>query len=291
MDEIFLEIYETVFSNIRQSNIDVFLCGGASEPQNKSYRDKIKESLADEKLISILYPEDLFTEMLNKKKYDLLTLEKFLANNSDLIIIVCESPGSFTELGAFVNNEMTLEKVVILLHINFKNAKSFIRQGPVEYVKKKNSNNVIFYNNNVDETARKIVKQVRTRFGLWGHKNKKTGFKDLNLITGQFYFIILILFFFERYNIKDLINTIKSIYLSKGYDKKEFDVIHDSAIKRLYKERMIKKELSTNDTEAQYKLTKKGYHYAQNVLSYVDIGTKAQKFNEIRMKILHRLYY
>lgn len=46
--------------------------------------------------------------MLNRKKYDLLTLEKFLASNSDIILIVCESPGSFTELGAFVNNSETL---------------------------------------------------------------------------------------------------------------------------------------------------------------------------------------
>ena len=147
MDTICMEIYENIFSNIQQGNIDVFLCGGASGSETQSYRDKIRDILKDNKSISILYPEDLFTEMLNKKKYDLLTLEKFLANNSDLIVIVCESPGSFAELGAFVNNEMTLKKVVVLLHINFKNTKSFIRQGPVEYVKKKNSNNVIFYDN------------------------------------------------------------------------------------------------------------------------------------------------
>ena len=89
MDKICLEIYEKIFSNIQQGNIDVFLCGRATDSEKPSYRDKIRDILKDDKSISILYPEDLFTEMLNKKKYDLLTLEKFLANNSDLIVIVC----------------------------------------------------------------------------------------------------------------------------------------------------------------------------------------------------------
>lgn len=96
------EIYNQIFSKINHGNIDLFLCGGASTKEKKSVRDHIKEKLVDNSNLSILYPEDLFIEMLSRKKYDLLTLEKFLANNSDVILIVCESPGSFTELGAFV---------------------------------------------------------------------------------------------------------------------------------------------------------------------------------------------
>lgn len=291
MDTICMEIYENIFSNIQQGNIDVFLCGGASGSEKQSYRDKIRDILKDNKSISILYPEDLFTEMLNKKKYDLLTLEKFLANNSDLIVIVCESPGSFAELGAFVNNEMTLKKVVVLLHINFKNTKSFIRQGPVEYVKKKNSNNVIFYDKNIDETIEKIIKCIRSKFGFWGYKNRKIEFKDINLISGQYRFIVLLLYFFDKYNVKELIKIIRTIYESKNYDKKEFDVIYDSAVKRLYKDRLIKKELAQNNIDHQYKLTKKGYYFAQNILSYVNLDNKTKMFNKIRMNIIYKLYH
>ena len=57
----------------------------------------------------------MFMELLSRKKYDLFTLENFLAENSDLIMIVCESPGSFTELGAFTSNEKTLRKLVVLI--------------------------------------------------------------------------------------------------------------------------------------------------------------------------------
>ena len=98
------EIYNNIFCNIRHRNIDLFLCGAASTKEKKSNRDIIRSRLENNDNLSILYPEDMFMEMLNRKKYDLLTLEKFLASNSDIILIVCESPGSFTELGAFVNN-------------------------------------------------------------------------------------------------------------------------------------------------------------------------------------------
>lgn len=174
------EIYNNIFCNIHHGNIDLFLCGAASTRTKISYRDSIRKKLEKDTNLSILYPEDMFMEMLNRKKYDLLTLEKFLANNSDLIIIVCESPGSFAELGAFVNNNETLKKVVVLLQTRYKNAKSFIRQGPVEYVKKENKNNVIYFNSNIDETEKKIGDYLRRRFGNWNYKRKESRLKDLN---------------------------------------------------------------------------------------------------------------
>ena len=134
------EIYQDIFTKIEHVNVDLFLCGGASGKTWTSARDQIKADLIKNPQLSILYPEDLFMEILSRKKYDLLTLEKFLANNSDVILIVCESPGSFTELGAFVNNAETVEKVVVLIKTKYKNAKSFIMQGPVEYVKARNKN-------------------------------------------------------------------------------------------------------------------------------------------------------
>lgn len=127
-------IYKDIFLHIEHGNIDLFLCGGASDKKHISNRDQLRRRLESNSKISIFYPEDMFMELLSRKKYDLLTLEGFLADNSDLILIVCESPGSFAELGAFVNNERTLNKVVVLIQTKYKNAKSFIMQGPVRYV-------------------------------------------------------------------------------------------------------------------------------------------------------------
>ena len=200
--DIVNEIYNEVFCNIQHGNIDLFLCGAASTKEKISYRDIIRSKLEDNSNLSILYPEDMFMEMLNRKKYDLLTLEKFLANNSDIILIVCESPGSFTELGAFVNNSDTLEKVVILLQTKYKNTKSFIRLGPVEHVRMKNKNSIIYFNHNIDEAIDKIKKYLKNRFRYLGYKRKESKIKDLNLISGQYYNFIVV--FLSRIKCKDV---------------------------------------------------------------------------------------
>ncbi|MFR5970314.1 MAG: retron St85 family effector protein [Clostridium sp.] len=253
------------------------------------YRDIIRGKLEDNANLSILYPEDMFMEMLNRKKYDLLTLEKFLASNSDIILIVCESPGSFTELGAFVNNSETLEKVVVLLQTKYKNAKSFIRQGPVEYVRMKYKYNVIYFNNNIDEAVEKIKKYLRNRFWYLGYKRKEPKLKDLNLISGQYYFIILLLYFYQELNVKTLVAILKDLYKMK-YNIEEFDIIYSPAIKRLFKEGLIKKEESAGKV-IQYKLTDKGYGFANLLLSYVSLENRTRTIDKIRLKIIYSQYY
>lgn len=124
MEKVIIEkIYNDVFLHIQHSNIDLFLCGGASNKSYTSNRDELRKRLEKDKKLSIFYPEDMFMELLSRKKYDLFTLENFLAENSDLIIIVCESPGSFTELGAFTSNEKTLRKLVVLIQKNIRMTK------------------------------------------------------------------------------------------------------------------------------------------------------------------------
>lgn len=287
--DIVHEIYNKIFCNIQHGNIDLFLCGAASTKEKTSYRDIIRGKLEDNANLSILYPEDMFMEMLNRKKYDLLTLEKFLANNSDIILIVCESPGSFTELGAFVNNSETLEKVVVLLQTKYKNAKSFIRQGPIEYVKMKNKNNVIYFNNHIDDAVKNIKKYLRNRFLYLGYKKKEQKLKDLNLISGQYYFIILLLYFYQELKVKDLVTFIKGLY-EKKYNTEEFDIIYSSAIKRLFKEGLIKKEESAGKG-IQYELTDKGYSFSNLLLSYVSLENKTRTIDKIRLKIIYSQYY
>ena len=167
-------------------------------------------------------------------------------------MIVCESPGSFTELGAFVNNSETLEKVVVLLQTKYKNAKSFIRQGPVEYVRMNNKDNVIYFNNNIGELVEKIEKYLKKKFG-YRYKTKELKLKDLNLISGQYYFIITLLYFYQELDVKSLVAILKHLY-EKKYNITEFDIIYSSAVKRLFKEGLIKKEEPAGKS-IQYRLT------------------------------------
>lgn len=292
LDEIIEIIYNDIFLNLHHNTVDMFLCGGASTRKDISNRDKLRENLKNSKSLSILYPEDLFMELLNRKKYDLLTLERFLAQNSDIICIVCESPGSFVELGAFVNNENTFDKVVVLLQSKYKNAKSFINQGPVAMVKANDVSNVIYFNNNIEDATKQVNELLRKRFWRFSYRSlkykKRT--KDINLISGQFYFIMVLLYFFSSIEIKKLVQIIKDLYSVQGYNEKEFEMVFTSAIRRLYKEGILKKVQLLDGTNS-YELTNKGYEQAKNLLDSAQISDCTKVIDGIRLKIIRSQYY
>ena len=84
-EEIVNQIYENIFLKIKNIGVELFLCGGASKKNNPSVRDQLKDKIKTLDNISVFYPEDLFAELLGKKKYELLGLELFLANNSEVL--------------------------------------------------------------------------------------------------------------------------------------------------------------------------------------------------------------
>lgn len=285
------QIYEEIYLHIELSNIDIFLCGGASGRTNISKRDQLREQLEKNKKISIFYPEDMFMEFLNRKKYDLLALESFLADNSDLILIVCESPGSFAELGAFVKNESTLNKVVVLIQKKYKKAKSFIRQGPVQHVELHNKENVIYFNDDMEELIREVNRYIDKKY--WFYHNKKyhkyaPKTKDINLISGQFYFILLLLYFDNKIDVKHMPTIVREIYFERNFRADSFEVLYTAALKRLHKEGMLLK--SFENGENFYQLTAKGYFRAKTLLNDVNVAERDHAVNKIRMKILQAQY-
>ena len=65
--------------------------------------------------IFIVLSERLWEESFNSN-IDLLTFEEFLAEISDVIVLFCESPGSYCELGAFAYaNKLFSDKLVIVI--------------------------------------------------------------------------------------------------------------------------------------------------------------------------------
>lgn len=141
--KIIRDIYFDIFSRFEEQYIIVFLCGGARNKNKKVLRDKIREILEKNTVryygqlpFKIFYPEDLLIEVLNKTKdADLLSYEQLMANNSNIIAIICESPGSLVELGAFTNNQYTVGKVIAAVDKNRAKDKSFIMLGPIKYLK------------------------------------------------------------------------------------------------------------------------------------------------------------
>ncbi len=290
--DIVKTIYEDVFLHIQHSNIDLFLCGGASTKTHLSNRDQLRKRLEKNKKLSIFYPEDMFMELLSRKKYDLFTLENFLAENSDVIIIVCESPGSYTELGAFTSNDKTLNKLVVLIQKKYKNDKSFIMQGPVRYIETRDKRNVIYFNNNLDDMEKAVERYLSLKY--WFYRNKKyvrrygNYTKEIDLISGQFYFILLLLYFYNRIETKEMREAIKYIYYERNFEANRFEILYAAALKRLYKEGMLIK--SVENTLNFYRLTKKGYYIVKDLLKDVMINERDKLINGIRLNIISVQY-
>lgn len=288
-----VQLHNEIYTKINQQYIDVFLCGGASNQKYISIRDRIKDKMRRFKDIRILYPEDLFIEMLNKnKEYDLLSLERFLADNCDIICIVCESAGSLVELGAFTNNDNTVNKVIAVIEEKRVNDRSFIMLGPIKILKKINKNNVIFYNEDkIDRLNNDLIKAftINKIKQLKMNNDNLINNKSLNSIIGLYYFIPLVLYFYKVMNAFSITNILKYLFQLNNYHLEEFDTIFRSSLKLLYKDKYVIKNISKGKTI--YSLTEKGYKNTHNVLSTVDIKNRTVLYDHIRFGIIKEKYY
>jgi hypothetical protein len=286
-NNIILKIHDEVYVKMNQNYIDVFLCGGASRKNKISVRDKIRDGLSKFENIRILYPEDLFIDMLNKnKEYDLLSLEGFLADNCDIICIVCESAGSLVELGAFTNNDNTVDKVIALVQEYRKRQKSFIMLGPVKILKKKGNERVIFYNEHLEGINEKLKKTfINNKIN-----GKKDGsYKPINTLIGLYYFIPIVLYFFKKIDMEVLTTSIKFLFQNKGYPLEDFDTLFRPSLKLLYKDKYISKNFLEEKTT--YTLTEKGYRMINKSLGKTNIKDKNTLCDRIRFGIINNKYY
>jgi hypothetical protein len=119
----------------------VFLCGGPytdlSEPRTASMRDAFLKVSAHPALGNrqIVLAED-FTRLSVFAAYyeDILEFENDLAQITELIILFCESAGSFTELGSFASaQEIAFRLLVIIRDYHWKED-SFIKLGPLRFL-------------------------------------------------------------------------------------------------------------------------------------------------------------
>ncbi|WP_394866489.1 retron St85 family effector protein [Paraclostridium bifermentans] len=275
-------LYFDVYKKINREYIDVFLCGGVST--NKSYiRDRVRLELEKHK-IRVLYPEDLFMNIMRtKKSMDLLSLENFLAENSDIICIIPESQGSLVELGAFSNNDKTLDKLFAVINQVYKGEKSFIMAGPIKYIaKNKDKDRIIFYD---EKNLEKLIKTLVSKFRKY-IKTSTNGELNLNTIVGQYYFIQLILYFTKELSRDRIDEVIRVIYIKEKYDEDTYNMIFSAAMGLLYKNRYIRKNMQDN----KILLTDKGNLYVNQVLYSLNIRNKGKLYDWIRYGIMFSEY-
>lgn len=138
------DIFEPAFT----FKTTIFLCGKDIRDKT-SIRYRVADALTNRYWYSayydLIYPEDIFDELLySSSASDLLSLENLLADSVDAVVVIPESAGSFTELGAFANSEKLRSKLICIVDNKYKKDKSFINQGPIKLIKNVNKGAVIY---------------------------------------------------------------------------------------------------------------------------------------------------
>lgn len=283
-----LSIYDEFYKSSNETCLDVFLCGKGKTRGGTSLRDTFRERLKNEKNIRVLYPEDLFVDIFNKKKhYDMLSMEKFLANNCDVICIICEdnSPGAFVELGAFTNHSDTFEKVLVMVQRKYKSHKSFIMLGPIKYIQQRNKDNVLYYTSDMDDSYKELLKRLKSKLKLKDRSDEK----DIDSIIGQYYFILMVIYFYGVISVKNLVRYVKYVVDARKIQIMDFDLLYSAALKQLYKDKMIEKNIHQNADF--YSLTDKGKTKYYKTFNSLRLAQKTKKSDFIRLSILAHQYY
>lgn len=94
------------------------------------------------------------TLQIEDKRSNILDIEKRLSLFADRIVIVLESPSSFTELGVFAHGDLR-DRLIIINDSKFRNSKSFIAMGPLRAIEAASDpRSIIYYKMNDDGVHR-----------------------------------------------------------------------------------------------------------------------------------------
>lgn len=281
MLKIFTSIYDDIFCKTFSQSFFIFLCGGASQ---EHIRNKIR-NLLEISGLQILYPEDLFMDMLNRnKKADLLEYENLLAANSDAVCIICESMGSAVELGAFIQNETLQRKLVVCINKKYARDKSFVMMGPVKHLQKKHKSAVIIYK---DTEPQKLANDLIARF----HRSQKLSVRgnktqSFNNLSAYIAFIPMIVYFFKSITRKDLHKALKELLTVQNAFPSKYNELFNASIKYLIKSGSIVSKYDSSEIDDVLSLSKKGYSEVDNLLKLSWEADKTMLRDKIRCVIL-----
>ena len=137
----FVEDLDVTKLHVQAPTEIVFLCGGPfvefdkiHETPIKSMRDAFRRVIKFPSLGSreIVLAEDFTKLSVFSTHYDdILEFESDLAQITELIILFCESAGSFAELGSFASKDEIAKRLLVIMRDLFANANSFITLGPI----------------------------------------------------------------------------------------------------------------------------------------------------------------
>lgn len=232
------------------NEISIFLCGGSGKEEEKFRRkvgEKISRRLSNYKY-SVYYPEDMFIELiLGYQKKDLLTLENLLADSANAVVILLQSPGTFTELGAFTNYQKLNNKIIVVIDPRFARKRSFINLGPVRFLKTKTKSKVLFIPMD-NSNLKKLVEQItNTARDMAKHS---LPIRDLTNPIFAYRFYLALIYIFEPIP-KNAILTISRLLATN--EERNIVTVAEIVINSLINERRVSlssKNLSTTSKGA-----------------------------------------
>ena len=241
---IYEKIYKDVFCKTFSRFFFVFLCGGADK---NNIRNRVRTYLEKERF-QVLYPEDLFMDMLNRdKNSDLLEYENLLADSADVVCIICESMGSAVELGAFVQSEKFEQKLIVCMNQKYARDKSFIMMGPVKHLEKKNKEAVIRYKDTEPEKLGAALSKKMTILRRFAQKgNKMQSFEN---IAAYISFIPVIVYFFKDVKRKELHKTLKELLLKNKELPATYNKLFNASLKYMVRSGSLTTRFDENEND------------------------------------------
>lgn len=205
LQETFLRTWQT------ENLVSIFLCGGSSIPDSK-FRRHLGSNISkihSKYQYSVYYPEDMFVELiLGHQRSDLLSLEDLLAKGVHCVVILVQSAGTLTELGAFTNYPDLKDRLIVVIDPSYKLKRSFISLGPIRYLKTQTTSKVIYSamnEQNLDNLTRQIAEASREI------SKHSTPSNDLsNPIASQKFFLSMI-FVFDPILRPEFINILRQV--------------------------------------------------------------------------------
>ncbi|HEX7478526.1 MAG TPA: retron St85 family effector protein [Polyangiales bacterium] len=249
----------------------VFLCGAATGKRT-SVRERLAAALTAHSRHSTLvyYPEKLFDELLTGVgRHDLLSLENLLAEGVTAIVVVLESPGAMTELGAFANHDQLRKKLIVVQDKKFVRDRSFIQLGPIRLLRDQRDGRVIDADFNNPEASAAAIDKAVGRLSSWVAK-----FDMTNLFHAQ-EFVLPALYLFQALSREELLTM---VIATTGLHRVRCEAIVAGSLAILLADRFVAL------TSAGYTLTVKG---AQSVRR-ADV-VRNHVLDELRVDILHRV--
>ena len=134
----YVPIREGLINHLRRSRyrfrkLDhvIFLCGAAGSRSRDAVRDYLAKHTPG---LDIFYAEKVWQEIVSLGERDALQMEEDLAKLADLIIVIVESAGTLTELGAFSLSPSLRQKLLPIVDERYQRDSSFITNGPLHWI-------------------------------------------------------------------------------------------------------------------------------------------------------------